>query len=148
MWFFRRKKPVNSLPDRDEHLTGYILKYYSHLMTVAERKAQFSLMKEAKARSGLDSYVEHFSDELKEVEALMKAKADDLAEVLKERNANRKVKTLLANGATAFYQSTRDRILKKHSKKIYFNLCPKCKALANTPTAKQCRKCFYSWHEM
>ena len=31
---------------------------------------------------------------------------------------------------------------------IFFNYCPKCQALAHTPKAKQCPKCFYSWHEL
>ncbi len=36
------------------------------------------------------------------------------------------------------------RILKKHPEVI--NNCPKCKRLARTPKAKQCRYCFHSWY--
>lgn len=46
MWFFRRKKPVNSLPDRDEHLTGYIFKHYFHLLTTDEQNAWLSMVRE------------------------------------------------------------------------------------------------------
>jgi len=30
--------------------------------------------------------------------------------------------------------------------KVFWNLCPKCKKLARTPKAKQCRYCKFDWH--
>ena len=56
----------------------------------------------------------------------------------------------------AYYQAKWDelqravlaRILREHYHEIEFNRCPKCGALARTPTAKQCRKCFHHWHEL
>jgi len=36
-------------------------------------------------------------------------------------------------------------ILEKHKEKIFWNLCPKCRELARTPKAKQCRFCNHDW---
>jgi len=46
-----------------------------------------------------------------------------------------------------FMLSMRERIMREHKSEIMLNRCPKCNALARTPTAKQCPKCFHSWRE-
>lgn len=37
-------------------------------------------------------------------------------------------------------------IFKDFGDHVLFNNCPKCKKLARTPKAKQCRYCGYNWH--
>src|SRR5215471_13109793 len=46
---------------------------------------------------------------------------------------------LLVNGNDAFMEAVVDRILRKHSKHIYLNHCPRCGARAKR-TARQCPK--------
>jgi hypothetical protein len=58
-----------------------------------------------------------------------------------------RVKELLKNGAEPFLQSVCERILREHREELIINRCPKCEALARTPFAKQCPKCFFDWHE-
>ena len=50
----------------------------------------------------------------------------------------------LSMGADEFRHAVRDRVLRDHPKLV--NLCPKCKRVARTPRAKQCRWCFHDWH--
>ncbi len=57
------------------------------------------------------------------------------------------VKALVEKGLTRFLDDVVERILREQADRIFFNRCPKCQALARTPTAKQCPKCFYSWHD-
>ncbi len=52
----------------------------------------------------------------------------------------------LENGYQQFALNCAERILKEGQDAVYFNLCPKCKTLARTPLAKQCRECGYDWH--
>ena len=58
-----------------------------------------------------------------------------------------KVLKLLENGSEEFYKKTVERVFRDNPNKEFLNLCPKCNALTKTPKAKQCPKCFYSWHE-
>lgn len=37
-------------------------------------------------------------------------------------------------------------IFQEHKEELELNLCPKCGKIARTPLAKQCRFCFYDWH--
>ncbi|HYG49336.1 MAG TPA: hypothetical protein VD905_00460 [Flavobacteriales bacterium] len=57
-----------------------------------------------------------------------------------------KVLELIKGGAEQFELSTAQRILNHHGSEIFFNLCPKCRKLARTPQAKQCRHCGHDWH--
>lgn len=54
---------------------------------------------------------------------------------------------LLEKGYENFERETAKKIFEKHSNQIFFNNCPKCKKLARTPLAKQCRFCGNSWHQ-
>jgi hypothetical protein len=56
------------------------------------------------------------------------------------------VEASLKEGEEAFLVAVRDRILQEHGDGI-LNLCPRCGTLARTAKAKQCHKCFYSWHD-
>lgn len=59
---------------------------------------------------------------------------------------NPEVLKLLESGIEHFYLNTAARIQEQAVDKVYFNYCPKCKQLARTPYAKQCRHCGYNWH--
>ncbi len=52
----------------------------------------------------------------------------------------------LENGSEQIYKRTVERVLNDNPNKEFLNLCPKCNSLARTAKAKQCPKCFYSWH--
>ncbi len=54
---------------------------------------------------------------------------------------------LLKDGEEEFFRKLERRVLRDNPKKEFMNLCPKCGYLTITPKAKQCRKCFHSWHE-
>jgi len=56
-----------------------------------------------------------------------------------------KVVAALANGHEAFRIAIKDRILRDCPDVV--NRCPKCKRVARTPQAKQCRWCYYDWHQ-
>jgi len=59
---------------------------------------------------------------------------------------NTEVLKLLENGEEEFCKNVIGRVLRENPKKEFLNLCPNCGVLARTPKAKQCPKCFHSWH--
>lgn len=54
---------------------------------------------------------------------------------------------LLKLGYDNFEINTAKKIIENHPDKVFFNECPKCKKLARTPNARQCRFCGFNWHE-
>jgi hypothetical protein len=111
-----------------DDVARYIVNHYQNLMTLEEKAAYKSVLGELKV-----------------------ANADNVAmkNALRERwvSDNPDVRTLLANGSDAFMANVRDRILREHTNDVFLNHCPRCGALAKTPTARQCPKCFFSWHD-
>ncbi len=110
-----------------DDLTSYIFFYQSHLMTPQERAANRAIFGEEKAQ-GIEGrlaefYREHFGSTDPEVMMLVK------------------------KGREKFIADVVERMLREQYDQIFFNRCPKCQALARTPTAKQCPKCFHSWHD-
>ena len=61
-------------------------------------------------------------------------------------SSDEKVLDLLKNGNDEFFRKIEQRVLCDNPAKEFMNLCPKCGYLTITPEAKQCRKCFHSWH--
>jgi hypothetical protein len=59
---------------------------------------------------------------------------------------DQKTLSLLNEGRELFFIKTAERIVKDSKDKIFFNYCPKCKQLARTPYAKQCKHCGHNWH--
>ena len=112
-----------------DELTHYIINYYPHLMTMEEKAAQKSMIGQAK--------VQH-------VETPRGKKVIGDFWVSKDP----RVLELLADGPEAFMARVRDRIMREHRDEVFLNHCPRCGALAKTPRAKQCPKCFFSWHEV
>jgi len=52
----------------------------------------------------------------------------------------------LKNGYEEFEANIVQRIMMESPEEVFFNNCPKCRKLARTPYAKQCRYCAYNWH--
>jgi hypothetical protein len=111
-----------------DELVPYIIKNYSHLMTLYEHLAYGSIQ--------IGGKIENASSE-----AINASRVDAL--IAKDL----RVKGLLKNGPEAFLQSLCDRILREHAEQVVVNRCPKCGGLARTPEAKQCPKCFHSWRD-
>jgi rubrerythrin len=61
-------------------------------------------------------------------------------------SSDERVLELLKDGEEAFFRKLEERVLRDNPDKDFMNLCPKCGYLTITPKAKQCRKCYHSWH--
>jgi hypothetical protein len=116
------------LPHEMDELTHYVFHNYSWLMTLAEKGAYKTLMVERKAEQ---------------------SSSDDMKRHLRLRfgSSEPNVAALLDKGARGFLIATRDRILRDHSGDVNLNRCPKCGALARTPTACLCPSCSHTWYE-
>jgi len=108
----------------EEHLTKYVIDYYSGLMTQAEWLAYRAFLAEGKIRHG-------YSPDL-------------LADL---RTNDPEALSLMHNGVESFMLRVRERILRDHRDTVVLNYCPKCRGLARTPKARQCCWCFYGWHD-
>jgi hypothetical protein len=110
-----------------DELASYIFNYYQELMTAEERAAHGTVVAQFK--------IEH-TDSI------------EMKELIRDRwvSTDPNVHALLADGVEAFFAGVRDRILREHPNDVYLNRCRRCGALAKTPTARQCPKCFLSWH--
>lgn len=77
------------------------------------------------------------------------AESPKMKELLSQEwfSSDEKVLDLLKDGEEEFFRKIERRVLRDNPKKEFMNVCPKCDYLTVTPKAKQCRKCFYSWHE-
>ncbi|CAN5807748.1 hypothetical protein BH20ACI4_BH20ACI4_30170 [soil metagenome] len=111
-----------------DEMAYYIFNYCFELLTKEENQAHKNLLGQQKTDS---------SENQTKKEILRKSWLSDDKDVLK----------LLENGSEEFYKRTVERVFKDNPNKEFLNLCPKCNALTKTPKARQCRKCFYSWHE-
>lgn len=63
-------------------------------------------------------------------------------------NDTPEVKQFLKDGYEKFELITAQRMMQDSSDKIFLNRCEKCRKLARTPFAKQCRYCGYDWHDL
>jgi len=63
-----------------------------------------------------------------------------------ERTILYKSKNMIADGYESFKKKVAERICSQHKSELGLNLCPRCNKIARTPKAKQCRFCFYAWH--
>lgn len=87
--------------------------------------------------------------------ALRKEKADAQAEskwtqsvrVELEREANEEIRSAVAEGFDNLAQRLREKVLLAFKSGVLkVNRCPRCHAVARTPTAKQCFGCGNDWH--
>ncbi|MEO7718829.1 MAG: hypothetical protein ABIY70_21735 [Capsulimonas sp.] len=112
-----------------DELHSYVFYCYSNLQTVDERAAQAAVIMEAKIAHSDDPATRHWMRRT-------------WAHVLRPSS---QAKALLDKGVDAFRQAVCERILHECADQIFLNYCPKCGALARTPQAKQCPRCFHSW---
>ncbi len=104
-------------------LAKYIFDHYPNLLTTEERLARKHLI-------GLQK----LKDEDSESRRRFWLSTDE------------NVLILLENGSEEFFRKTVERILRDYPNEVFLNKCPKCNALTKTPKAKQCPKCYFSWH--
>ena len=60
---------------------------------------------------------------------------------------DKEVLDLLKLGYDNFEINSAEKIIENYPEKVFLNECPKCKKLARTPNAKQCRFCGFDWHK-
>jgi hypothetical protein len=118
----------------NRELANYIVRFHNHLMTSAERLAQRHLFITMKATLGPSDV--SAQEETRNDRYFSQHLSDD-PEALR----------LASGGYEAFEAQTAKRILEECGDKVFLNCCPKCAALARTPTAKQCRFCGWDWHD-
>lgn len=108
-------------------LLHYIIGYGRQYMLPAESQAlkQLSLTPEGK-----ETYRKHAS--AVEIESLFGFNNPDAL-------------ALVALGQVEAEKAIARRIYNEHQREI-LNLCPKCRQLARTPSARQCRHCGHDWH--
>ena len=118
----------------DAEKAQYVLRYYAQFMTTQERLAHRHLMGTAKATRG-------------RTDAVAQREAENSSDPARELLSNDpRVWQLANNGIDAFVVRTAQRILDEHGNEIAFNFCPRCGALAKTPTARQCHVCHHDWY--
>lgn len=105
----------------------YIFNYCLELLTKEEKQAHQNLLVQQKIDS-VDNVIQK--------------------DMMRRRwlSKDENVLKLLENGSEEFYKKAVERVLKDNPNKEFLNLCPKCNALTKTPKAKQCPKCYFSWH--
>jgi hypothetical protein len=114
----------------DHYTIDYILSYYGRFATNNESAAMihYEATQELKSRRLEDSSI--------------------ISQLIKKRlTTDQEVLQLLNDGYQSLRLRIAQRILNEHQSDIYFNYCPKCKKIARSPQAKQCRFCYYSWHD-
>ncbi|MDQ2733341.1 MAG: hypothetical protein M3Y56_16960 [Armatimonadota bacterium] len=114
-------------PDMDE-LTHYVTIYFRQFMTREEAEANCAWIADEKIDSSTSA-------------AVLAAIREEWVSTLKPE-----IRELLSNGRNAFLMSVRDRILREHGDEVFLNHCPRCNALARTPRARQCSRCYFDWH--
>lgn len=115
------------LQDLDEK-TRYVFVNYQHLMTPHESAAYKSFIGNAKSEGTENQNLKAF---------YQKRLISQEPEVI----------SLYEMGFVNFAKTFVERLIKERGNEVFMNYCPKCSVLARTPKAKQCPKCFYSWHE-
>lgn len=111
-----------------DELTRYVFVNFSNLRTLHENLAYRSIDADMRAQYAQSPGMQH---------ALRTKYVSNDPEVLR----------LLQNGPEQFYLAAAQRILRERADKVFLNYCPRCHGLARTPQAKQCRHCFFSWHD-
>lgn len=109
-------------------LAQYLYYYHSDLLTDAEKAAYKNTLV------------------LRKIED---AESPTMKKILREKwfSSDEKAVELLKDGEQTFFRKLEKRVLCDNPDRKFLNLCPKCNYLTITPKAKQCRKCFHSWHK-
>jgi hypothetical protein len=107
-------------------LADYLYRYYDHLKTPDELLAGKSILYNR----------ENMNPKMREL-IIKKGWFSD------EPHIN----AMISDGFEAFRNRVVQRIYAEHRNELDLNLCPKCKKIARTPWAEQCRFCFHSWRK-
>ena len=112
-----------------DELTRYVFVNFSNLRTLHENLADRSVDAEMRAQH---------------------AQSPGMQQTLRTKYVSNdpEVLRLLQNGPEQFYHDVVQRILRERADEVFLNRCPQCHGLARTPKSKQCRYCFFSWHDL
>lgn len=112
----------------DKETANYIRNYFSNLMTDDEKLA---------LKHHMYTYKTEDNPKMRKlmVEKGWISEQPELQKFLKDGYDDFELKAAL-------------RIITESADKVFFNNCPKCKRLARTPYARQCRHCGHTWHEL
>jgi len=105
----------------------YIIDHHSNLMTIKEKVALKHHL-----------YVQQAADSPRMMDAMY------------QRNwltRDPEILALLEEGIDNLNLQIARRILNDYPTRIIMNICPRCAKLARTSLARQCRHCYYSWHD-
>ncbi len=119
--------------NEEEHLTHYVLRYFSHFANEFERDLMLSLELDHKAVLSGSPIMKHKLGEKRDEIIARVTKPDFVA--------------LQPLGRDECQRRIRDRILCDHFDAIYFNRCPACQRLARTPVARMCSYCGKTWYD-
>jgi rubrerythrin len=111
----------------DQKVVNYLLRFFTEAMTKTERSARHAFI--------LHGIAEGRSEKARQI-------------VLKDVSTDHEVLELMKDGYVAFAERVAERLMREQPDDIFLNVCPKCGALARTPTAKQCPACFHAWHDV
>jgi len=112
----------------DKEFVHYIMTYFSKLMTDAEKLALKYYMNTCKTENNPQMRKQMIA------RGWISQRTD--------------IKDLLKDGYEAFERNVVKRIMNEMPEKVFLNNCPKCKQLARTPYARQCRHCGHAWHDL
>jgi hypothetical protein len=116
----------------DVEKAKYVINYFSHLLTGAEKMA-----------------IKHISSTYKLEHSI--SDNTNLTKIYREKGwltTDQSVLDLLKEGYEQFELNVANRILNQNPDGVFFNNCPKCNNLARTPYARQCRFCGLNWREL
>jgi hypothetical protein len=110
-------------------LRNYIFEYCGKFFLESEKKASWHLLALSKSRNGENVKMYKF--------------------FMKEENvyADKEIMDLVDGGFESFKNKVITRVFNDHKEELELNLCPKCKKIARTPQARQCRFCLHTWRE-
>jgi hypothetical protein len=107
-----------------DDLSSYVFTHYDHLLTPAEREADFGM--------GLFAVGGSFGPEPVSAASLSQSE---------------QVREFAALGDVEFRRRVVERVLREHAAEVVLNRCPKCGGLCRTPRSRQCFRCKHAWHE-
>lgn len=114
-------------------LANYVIRHYAYLMTKSERRAYHHLMGTMKATGGRS-------------DVRAQEETRDNTSFQGWLSKEQEILQLAGDGMEAFVEQTAARILTQHGETCFLNYCPRCRELARSPRARQCRFCGLDWH--
>ena len=123
--------PPERLYDEKQVLFEYLKRWYSTLLTSAERKAAHAIIGRAKLANMAKKHSIPADHPVRREWAL----EDDT-----------EVNDLLRQGEVAFMRQVCARMLSENATELFINRCACCGKVVASPLAQQCLWCGYDWH--